>query len=847
MKCPECRSDHIPDEPRFCPKCGTPLQAVPPSLGRKIIDYRDLIAKSTGGFVGRKWVRDEIDKFLKADGPRYFLLLGEPGSGKTAFMADLVKRRGYPHHFIGKGSLRGVAASPDWRDPLRFAESIGYQLLRDYGGWIIQWEDWGIHVSQKVKDLQGHLTGAEVGTFHALPRPVEQAVLTVEQEVEQYGPIAGVIGVYIEEFKVDVELVVRQLLTTPLTHVAERWPNDPLVIVLDGLDEAEGYSDPRGNILRMLPDGSLPPNVRFLLSSEPGDHLTSEFRSQCQEFWLSENGQQHPGVIHDAKAYLENLANEEPIQKLLRRHQVETETFRDKVAWASGGNFLYLRDYADGLRQGDETLLDVETLPQGLQGKYADFVRKIEERRGDVAWVSAYKPVLGALAVAEEPLSSPQISAFSTVERETVGTIVTRLLQYLDTYGEGRDARYAIHAPPFRKYLISEDNRDYIDGSRAHARIANLYLSQFGSKWSACDRYGLDHIVQHVLAAEMYDALPTVFTVQFMEARAASTGWHMPFVRDLQKVKAKRPEHVVVPALQILRGSHRNSLVSQEVVHMLKDVQPDLKAQGIQLMRPGVAGDEMINDAIAAVLSPADGGVKTLAGLLANATDVQIKGAIALALGEVKSREAVRILRTALIEVKPREDHASWCAADGLLSLSSPKMVEPNLIPTLLDDLANDKIKPSVKGRILYILGRLRVKLPFEEACALVAQGLELPGYSKVRAVDLTYLLLPKDEEQQRKWVQVHEPVLWQALGFRGTDVTQDRKPRWKDQWLRKRLVTALGRIGSAAAIPHLERLARDVERAGREQPEGSEEKRKCAALSYSIRRAIWEVQSRNL
>jgi hypothetical protein len=182
----------------------------------KIIDYRELITRSTQGFVGRQWVRDAVDEFLKAKAPLCFLLRGEPGSGKTAFMADLVKRCGYPHHFIGKGSQIGLAASLDWHNPVRFAESIGYQLLRDYGGWIMNWEDWGIHVSQEVKQLEGLLVGAKVESFEAAPRPADRPVLAVEQEITRFGPAARVVGVYIDKFVMDVEQIVRQLLTTPL-------------------------------------------------------------------------------------------------------------------------------------------------------------------------------------------------------------------------------------------------------------------------------------------------------------------------------------------------------------------------------------------------------------------------------------------------------------------------------------------------------------------------------------------------------------------------------------------------------------------------------------------------------
>src|ERR1700678_543751 len=115
-----------------------------PMLVSKIIPFRDLITRLTNGFVGRQWVRDAVAAFLRADGPRHFLLLGEPGCGKSAFLASLVSLHNYPHHFIGVGSRFDVEDSLAWRSPVTLAESIGYQLVRDYGGWVIPWEDWGI-------------------------------------------------------------------------------------------------------------------------------------------------------------------------------------------------------------------------------------------------------------------------------------------------------------------------------------------------------------------------------------------------------------------------------------------------------------------------------------------------------------------------------------------------------------------------------------------------------------------------------------------------------------------------------------------------------------------------------
>jgi len=51
--------------------------ALPPLIVDKIIDYCELIARSTYGFVIRQWLRDTVDVFLPAPGPRAFLIMGE--------------------------------------------------------------------------------------------------------------------------------------------------------------------------------------------------------------------------------------------------------------------------------------------------------------------------------------------------------------------------------------------------------------------------------------------------------------------------------------------------------------------------------------------------------------------------------------------------------------------------------------------------------------------------------------------------------------------------------------------------------------------------------------------------
>ena len=61
--------------------------------------FDTFISSRAEGFLGRQFVFEELDAFIAQPESGYFIILGEPGIGKSALMAHLVKRRGYIHHF----------------------------------------------------------------------------------------------------------------------------------------------------------------------------------------------------------------------------------------------------------------------------------------------------------------------------------------------------------------------------------------------------------------------------------------------------------------------------------------------------------------------------------------------------------------------------------------------------------------------------------------------------------------------------------------------------------------------------------------------------------------------------
>lgn len=92
----------------------------------RVRQFKELIEERTRHFIGRGFVFHAIDEMIaRRDFPSgYLLIRGEPGIGKTALMGQLVKTRGYVHHFnIAPQNIRSARA---------FLENVCAQLLVRY-------------------------------------------------------------------------------------------------------------------------------------------------------------------------------------------------------------------------------------------------------------------------------------------------------------------------------------------------------------------------------------------------------------------------------------------------------------------------------------------------------------------------------------------------------------------------------------------------------------------------------------------------------------------------------------------------------------------------------------------
>lgn len=110
---------------------------------KHVIDFASYISEPTINFTGRKWVFQVISDWLAdPDGSRFYLLKGEPGSGRTAMSARLNQfaegtisppdSLAHLHPDFLSAFHFCSARDSRWIDPRVFAESLAMQLVKRY-------------------------------------------------------------------------------------------------------------------------------------------------------------------------------------------------------------------------------------------------------------------------------------------------------------------------------------------------------------------------------------------------------------------------------------------------------------------------------------------------------------------------------------------------------------------------------------------------------------------------------------------------------------------------------------------------------------------------------------------
>lgn len=458
------------------------------------------VAGNIERFTGRAWLLPRLLDWWDR-GERLFVITGGPGTGKSMIVAWLA----------GLGPVpRAPAVRAQW-EPLRQAVKA-------------------VHFCQASSGniRPGTFAGSVFRQLHAIPGFSEAALATVSDRVivtvaptvstGALGPGAAVTGSVIN-FNLaglgDEDSFDRGFVQ-PVARLYEHGYNDPILILVDALDEAMGYSGARTlpELLGTLSD--LPPQVRIVVTTRDDPRVLA-FYEDAPRLDLIHDA---PADVDDVREYISGR-----LSGHLARRLAEADALSERIAEQAGGVFLYAALVVDDLlpRLAEVGDLREYPLPTGLSGLYRSFLtRELGTESKGQRWHQTYKSLLGLIAVAQgDGLTAAHLRAL--VGAEDLGAPLEACKQYLE--GELPEGPFRLFHKSFADFLLEdpENIRYHVDAELMHNRIADYYWQRCHrngrADWSQCDAYGLEWLATHLFEARDAARLAALVSQPWMKVR----------------------------------------------------------------------------------------------------------------------------------------------------------------------------------------------------------------------------------------------------------------------------------------------------------------------------------------
>ena len=447
----------------------------------------DYVQERAAHFTGRGWVFTRVDQFLRQPAG-VFLLLGEPGTGKTAIAAQLA--------LAAAGGLTPAAAAAAQHRAVPVAAAYfcraGQVDLLD--------------IAQRLSDqLAEAVPGFAQARQATLPPGVH--VENVQVHTGDVADGSRVAGVHIDlsrfEAQDEAETAFKRAVTLPLKRIREAGETTRIVLLVDALDESVA-----SKTAKELPQ---------LLGAVEYAHLLVTARPDHRAIgWLQERADRMD-LVADAPP-----GGNDVLEYLQRRLTTEgapaaMAVLAQRIAEQASGNFLYAFYVVEALRRAqvlaglDDAAARGVLLPEGgLPGVYRDFLRR-ELGRDNRAWSTRFRPVLAPLAVAQdEGLTTEQLRLMARrlseepMTRTVVRDVTRTARQFLD--GPVPDGPFRMYHQSFANFLVDpEQNPDFlIDAAETHNAIVEAYAATDPLSW---DDYARRNLALHATEAGRLDHL----------------------------------------------------------------------------------------------------------------------------------------------------------------------------------------------------------------------------------------------------------------------------------------------------------------------------------------------------
>jgi TIR domain len=395
---------------------------------------------ATDDFVGREWlIKDKLETWLKSNS-RCFVIEAEPGAGKTALVAELVRRnqddRILAYHFCNE-------QNKDTVKPERFVRSIAAILS---------------------------------GTLPAYRERLKTSNLITTLKREN-----------------DPMTMLWQGVLEPLRDISVDGPG---YIIVDALDEAVGgKADTSIPALLANPQtfSRFPSWLKLVVTTRRDDRVGPQFAAAERCVLTASTAEQEK----DLRQYIERRLPEVMRGQLAGRGA--DSRVIDSLAERSSGNFQYanlvLNELASGQLQPDQ----VGALPASLAALYEN---RALARFPEGADFEPSRMVLGVLLAARQALTRDQLSTITQLDRTTALLQVLNQLSTFVTWDDfGNERFYRMAHKSIADWLLDPPGGS--DRFRVNPERARELILAHCRDWPRHhESYAMTHLVGHLLSPE---------------------------------------------------------------------------------------------------------------------------------------------------------------------------------------------------------------------------------------------------------------------------------------------------------------------------------------------------------
>ncbi len=409
-------------------------------------DFGDYLDQKRAGFTGREWLFQEIDDQIRKRAQPAILIVGGPGTGKTAIVAESVHRN-------PDGRVLGFhccqSATPETVNPSRFVRSLAGLIASRHPAYeaIVQQSPYRDVLSERA---------CNDDPASAFDEGILAALATVG------APAPGA------------------------------W-----TIIVDALDESlRGAIEGKPTIASLVAErlDRLPSWLTVIATSRPEKPLLESFAG-INPLVLEASGTQN---ATDLRALAHARLTTPGLAQLVAASGQTTEWCVSKIADAADGNFLYAEQTLAGLERKLIGVDDLGKLPPGLRQQYRLFFDR--QFADPAAWASV-RPIFAALCAAQEPLATEELSAATAIAApKDLAARLRTVSSYLRST-TGPTPRHTIFHSSLSEWFADETARGgpyavaVVDG---HRLLADGLFATFEADRFTVRPYALTHLGHHL-------------------------------------------------------------------------------------------------------------------------------------------------------------------------------------------------------------------------------------------------------------------------------------------------------------------------------------------------------------